>query len=109
MTDQPDTAAIRAALAAGIYVDYHDGLALCDALDAARAERARWEHDYWRELARAEAAEADLARAVTLCGEQARRAEYLQARIAAALEIAERMDGPWVVEDIKRALTGGTE
>lgn len=97
MTDI-DTAAIRADVARNEYAEPEDTLALCDALDAARAER-----DYLLTsdaadamlrdaLARAEAAEARAERERAWGELQQDRAIKAEARIAAAIAIY-RADG----------------
>jgi hypothetical protein len=103
-----DTDAARAAWGGTPYV-YPAGviLALCDALDAARAER----DDATRLLDEYESGDmADLNAAE-------RRAEAAEARINAALGVMApyvmvgglNMSGNWAFLDIRRALTGGTE
>lgn len=124
VTEQPDTAAIRAAC------DEHGWYSavirdLCDALDAARADRdhkvswamGRAEHAEYQNgiaLARAEAAEAELARVADDYAGLISRCKAAEARIAAAMDIV--LGGHIVIgggeyilrKEVSRALTGDT-
>lgn len=87
--EQPDTAAIRALLAVGIYVDYHDALALCDALDAARAESEALRREQIYAVRLAEAAEARIA---AIHPDWWTMAEDLATAEAKNVEMGQRMD-----------------
>lgn len=115
MTDQPNTAQIRAAMEAD---PWHDGCRyvapLCAALDAAREEIATTDREVFAQIARAEAAEARHEIDVRYIAKIEARMEAAEARIAAALDLCATTptspcDPHCRVIDIRRALTGDTE
>lgn len=93
MTEQPDTAKIRDRCTECVCATCRDQIALCDALDAARAERKERGNAALR----------------LLVDHHKARAEAAEARIDAALahlEACEPSDG---VDELRLALTGDTE
>jgi hypothetical protein len=115
-----DTAAVRSAWGGDAY-EYPAGVILdfCDALDAARAERdaketvrAGLERRLAEEVARAEAAEAEVSRLTHEFLEASNATARAEARIAAGLAECERLASnetlALYVPGIRRALTGDT-